>query len=102
MNRRSVILCLTVMLVLVSGVIAGDNPLPEGSTAGNVESPIKKARLQEYRNDIPQQGNYYEWDGSRWQQYKAGIPQHGSYLKEVKPEERTPSSQAPILNDKKK
>lgn len=88
MNRRSVILCLTVMLLLVSGVIAGDNSLPEGSSAGNAESPGKKARLQEYRNDIPQQGNYYEWDGSKWQRYKAGIPRHGSYLKEVKPEEK--------------
>jgi hypothetical protein len=89
MNRRAVILCLTGMLLLVSGVIAGDAPLPEGSSARNTEAPGKKARLQEYRNDIPQQGNYYEWDGSKWQRYKAGIPQHGSYLKQVKPEEKS-------------
>lgn len=92
MNRRSVMLCLTVMLLHGSGVIAGDNPLPEGSSAGNIESPGKKTRLQEFRNDIPQQGNYYEWDGSKWQQYKAGIPQHGSYLQEVKPEQHPPET----------
>jgi hypothetical protein len=80
------------MLLLVSGVIAGDAPVPEGSTAGNTESPKKNVRLQEYRNDIPQQGNYYDWDGSKWQRYKAGIPLHGSYLKEVKPEQQSPET----------
>lgn len=41
-------------------------------------------KLQEYKNDIPQQGNYYKWDGRKWQRYEGNIPQTGNYLKKVK------------------
>ena len=102
MISRAVVTCIMAMLLLVSAVIAGDNPLPEGSSAGKTQSSKTRIRLQEYSNDIPQYGNYYEWDGSKWQRYKAAIPQHGSYLKEVKPAERSPASQETTVNDKTK
>jgi hypothetical protein len=41
-------------------------------------------KLQEYKNDIPQHGNYYEWDGRKWQRYEGNIPQVGCYLRKIK------------------
>ncbi len=96
MIRRAVVICIMVMLLLVSTTIAGDGTVCKDRdvSAGNSQSPNERIKLQEYINDIPQYGNYYEWDGSKWQRYKASIPQHGSYLKEVKHEERSPESKA--------
>jgi hypothetical protein len=45
----------------------------------------KGDKLQEYKNDIPQHGNYYKWDGKKWQRYEGNIPQVGYYLKEIEP-----------------
>lgn len=92
MNRHSVVLCLMAMLFSVATTIAGDDPLLKGTsnTSGTDALPTKRIKLQEYSNDIPRYGNYYEWDGSKWQRYKDAIPLLGSYLKEVKPEERSP------------
>ncbi len=45
----------------------------------------KGDRLQEYKNDIPQHGNYYKWDGKKWQRYEGNIPQVGYYLREIEP-----------------
>ena len=46
--------------------------------------PQKKGeKLIEYKNDIPQYGNYYEWDGKKWQRYEGNIPQSGDYLKNI-------------------
>ena len=92
MNRHSIVLCLMAMLFSVTTTIAGDDTLLKdtSNTSGTSVRPTKRIRLQEYSNDIPRYGNYYEWDGSKWQRYKDAIPQLGSYLKEVKPEGRSP------------
>jgi hypothetical protein len=94
MISRATVICIMAMLLFVSGVIAGEDPLFQGKdrSTGNSQVPNTRIRLQEYSNGIPQNGNYYEWDGSKWQRYKGAIPQQGSYLKEVKPEERLPET----------
>jgi len=90
MISRYYISCFILIMFLVTGVLAGDGTLPKGenSSLEKGSRQEKRYKLEEYVNDIPQYGDYYEWDGTRWQRYKASIPQHGSYLKEVKPEER--------------
>ena len=61
-----------------------------GFAAGEKQQKIenypqqKGDKLQEYKNDIPQHGNYYEWDGRKWQRYEGNIPQTGNYLKRPK------------------
>ena len=60
-----------------------------GFAAGEKQQKIKsypqqkRDKLQEYKNDIPQHGNYYEWDGKKWQRYEGNIPRTGDYLKKV-------------------
>jgi hypothetical protein len=62
----------------------------KGFSAGEKQQKIenypqqKGDKLQEYKNDIPQHGNYYEWDGRKWQRYEGNIPQTGNYLKKIK------------------
>ena len=67
------------LLLPLTGFAAGD-------TQQKIETyPQQRGdKLQEYKDDIPQHGNYYKWDGRKWQRYEGNIPQTGNYLKKVK------------------
>jgi hypothetical protein len=81
MMKGLTVFSLAVFLLLSLKAFAGDDKLQK---MGN--SPQQKgAKLQEYKNDIPQHGNYYKWDGKKWQRYEGNIPQVGYYLKEIEP-----------------
>ena len=68
-----------VLLLTLTGFAAGG----EQRQIKNYPPQQKGDKLQEYKNDIPQDGNYYKWDGRKWQRYEGNIPQTGSYLKKV-------------------
>ena len=60
----------------------------EKKPGNNKNYPEQKGnKLQEYKNGIPQYGNYYKWDGKKWQRYEGNIPQVGCYLKEIERED---------------
>lgn len=90
MMNRSFISCFMFMLLLTTDLLSADSTRvkEKNGSPKNEAGQEKGYKLQEYVNDIPQYGDYYEWDGTRWQRYKGDIPQYGNYLKEVKPEER--------------
>ena len=79
MIKNSKVTLLTFFLLLPLMAFADDDK-PEKIDA----YPQQKGdKLIEYKNDIPQYGNYYEWDGKKWQRYEGNIPQFGDYLKKI-------------------
>ena len=79
MIKRSTVAFLSVFLLVPLISFADEDTLEKIDAY-----PQKKGdKLIEYRNDIPQYGNYYEWDGKKWQRYEGNIPQYGDYLKKI-------------------